>query len=111
VAHDDAASAVVASLRVPAGVYNVGDDQPVRHREYVDALADAMNVRHPKLPPAWTATLAGSLGRTVARSLQLSHRKLREASGWAPSFPSVREGWRATVAATASDEPSRAQAA
>jgi nucleoside-diphosphate-sugar epimerase len=35
----------------------------------------------------------------MARSQRMSNRKLREASGWQPALPSVREGFRATVAA------------
>ena len=98
VSHDDAARAVVAALAVPAGIYNVSDDEPVRHREYVDALADALHAPHPRLPPPWTAALAGSVGKMLARSVRISNRKLRDASDWAPVFPSVREGWPATVA-------------
>jgi len=33
VSHDDAASAVIAALAAPAGVYNVADDEPLRRRE------------------------------------------------------------------------------
>ena len=33
VTHEDAAAAIVAALDVPAGVYNVVDDQPLRRRE------------------------------------------------------------------------------
>ena len=98
VSHDDAASAVVAALTLPAGTYNVSDDDPVRHREYVDALADALHAQHPRLPPPWATALTGSLGKMIARSLRISNRKLRDASNWAPVYPSVREGWPATVA-------------
>ena len=41
--------------------------------------------------------LFGSLGETLARSLRLSNRKLREASAWSPRFPSVREGFAAAI--------------
>jgi nucleoside-diphosphate-sugar epimerase len=99
VSHDDAAAAVVAALGVPAGLYNVGDDEPVRRREYFDALAAALGARSPRLPPAWLTPLMGSVGETLARSLRISNRKLRETSGWAPAYPSVREGWPATIAA------------
>jgi hypothetical protein len=34
----------------------------------------------------------------MTRSLRLSNRKLRDATGWAPRFPSVREGWPAMLA-------------
>ena len=97
VSHDDAASAVVAALDVPPGIYNVSDDQPLRHREFADALAEALGVPHPRLPPAWTAHLAGSLGRTLSRSLRISNGKLRTASGWAPRYPSAHEGLRAAI--------------
>jgi 2-alkyl-3-oxoalkanoate reductase len=99
VAHDDAATAVVAALRVRAGVYNVVDDEPLRRRVFFDSLADALGVAPPKLPPAWTTLLFGSLGATLKRSLRISNRKLRNESGWAPQYPSVREGWRAVVTA------------
>jgi nucleoside-diphosphate-sugar epimerase len=98
VSHDDAAAAVIAALEIPAGIYNVADDQPLRHRDYVDTLADAVGAKHPHLPPALFAKLAGSLGRTLARSLRVSNRKLREVGGWAPTYPSVREGFPAAVA-------------
>jgi nucleoside-diphosphate-sugar epimerase len=92
VSHDDAATAVVAALGVPAGVYNVTDDEPVRRREFVDVLAGALGVGAPRFGPAWVAQLGGSLGELLSRSLRISNRKLREASEWAPAWPSVREG-------------------
>ena len=45
------------------------------------------------------AVLAGSLGETLARSQRIANGKLRAASGWAPRYPSVVEGWSAVVAA------------
>ena len=99
VSHDDAATAVIAALAAPAGVYNVADDEPLRRREYFGSLARALGVAPPKFPPVWAALLAGSLGETLARSLRISNRKLREECGWAPRFPSAREGWPAVVEA------------
>jgi nucleoside-diphosphate-sugar epimerase len=97
--HDDAATAVVAALDVPAGIYNVTDDEPLRRRELVDSLATALGVQSPRLPPHWTAKLVGSLAETMARSLRISNRKLKAESAWAPKYPSIREGWRAVLAA------------
>ena len=97
VSHDDAAAAVVAVLDARAGIYNIVDDEPLTHRAFADALADAIGVRHPHLLPAWTATLGGSVTRTLARSLRVSNRKLRDEGIWAPRYPSVREGFRAVV--------------
>jgi nucleoside-diphosphate-sugar epimerase len=93
VSHDDAASAVAASLTVPAGAYNVADDEPLRHREYADAIAAALGVASPRLPPPWMTRLMGSVGEMLARSQRISNRKLK-ATGWTPRHPGVREGWR-----------------
>jgi nucleoside-diphosphate-sugar epimerase len=98
VSHDDAARAVVAALDIESGVYNVVDDEPLRRREYFAALADMLGIPPPKLPPLWLGRLTGSVGETMARSLRISNRKLREASDWTPTFPSVREGYRSVIA-------------
>jgi nucleoside-diphosphate-sugar epimerase len=98
VSHDDAATAAVAVMGAPAGVYNVTDDEPVTRREFFDLLAKAVGVPSPKIPPAWVARLGGSLGEMLARSLRISNRKLRETTGWRPRYPSMREGWPAVVA-------------
>ena len=105
VSHDDAATAVVAALEVPAGVYNVTDDEPVRRREFVEVLAHAVGAPEPRFAPAWLARLGGSLGELLSRSLRISNRKLREASGWAPVWPSVREGLPAAVRELESASP------
>jgi len=93
ISHDDAASAVIAALGVPTGIYNVADDEPLRRRQYYDSLAAALGVPPPGFPPAWLARVFGSLGETLARSQRISNRKLRRESGWKPSIPRVQEGW------------------
>ncbi len=98
VSHDDAAAAVAAAITLPTGTYNVVDDEPVTHREYVDSLAQALRVAPPKLLPAWTAHLFGSLGELVARSVRISNRRLRAESSWAPRYRSVRQGWGVLLA-------------
>jgi nucleoside-diphosphate-sugar epimerase len=94
---DDAATAVVAALDAPAGVYNVSDDEPVTRGEYFGALAAALDTRRPRILPRGLARLFGSLGLSLARSLRVSNRRFKEATGWAPRYPSVREGWPASV--------------
>jgi nucleoside-diphosphate-sugar epimerase len=106
VSHDDAARAVVAALAVPPGIYNVVDDQPMRHRDWADALADALGVPPPRLPPVWMGYLLGSVTRNLTRSLRISNTKLRTVSAWAPRHPSVSIGFAAVIA----DLPPRAPA-
>lgn len=107
VSHDDAASAVIAALSLPAGTYNVCDDEPVTHREYFDSLAAALGVPAPKLPPAWLGLFFGSVGRMAARSLRMSNGKLRSACAWVPRYRSVREGWRSLGVAAAAARAER----
>ena len=93
ISHDDAATAVVESLALPAGAYNVTDDEPVHRREYVDIIATAIGAAPPRFMPPWAVRLMGSLGQLLSRSERMSNRKLRAATpGWVPRFPSVHEG-------------------
>ena len=107
VSHDDAATAVAAALTVRAGIYNVVDDEPLTHIAFAQSLAAALHVAPPKLPPSWLTPLFGSLGEMAARSLRISNRKLRAASGWAPKYSSVREGWPETVAQIRTTRPGK----
>ncbi len=94
---DDAAAAVFAALKVPAGAYNVTDDEPMRRGEAFGLLASALGAKPPRIPPRWFTRMAGSLGETLGRSHRLSNAKFRQASGWTPSVPSVRTGWHRLV--------------
>lgn len=97
---DDVASGVVAALDAPAGLYNVVDDEPVTRREYLDAFSAAFGLRKLRPMPAWLVRLtSGSGAEAVIRSQRVSNRKLRDATGWSPRYPSVREGWPAVARA------------
>lgn len=108
VSHDDAADAVVAALNVPAGVYNVSDDEPLRRQEYIDSLAQALGVPSPRIAPPWIVRFLGSLGETLARSQRISNRKLKAESNWKPRYPSMREGWQAVLDSVETENPARA---
>jgi nucleoside-diphosphate-sugar epimerase len=90
----DAASSVVAALGVPAGIYNVVEDEPMRRGEWVKSLAAAAGLPEPKPLPAWLAAIGGSVMRLLARSERISNRKFRNVSGWAPKYPSAASAWR-----------------
>jgi nucleoside-diphosphate-sugar epimerase len=97
---DDVASSAVAALDAPAGIYNVVEDEPVTRREYLDAFSAAFGLRRLRPTPTWLVKLAsGAAAAAVVRSWRISNRKLRDVTGWAPRYPSVREGWPAVAAA------------
>jgi nucleoside-diphosphate-sugar epimerase len=103
----DAATALVAALeRAPSGVYNVVDDEPLRQRELNRALAAAVGKRRLLSLPRWLIRLAAGPGVAVMlRSLRISNRRFREATGWEPSVPSAIDGLQ-RVAATTPPRPS-----
>lgn len=99
----DGGRAVAAVLAGPAGTYNVVDDEPVTKREYATALARATGSRAWLRAPGRLANVYGHRTTSLTRSLRVSNRKLRAATGWTPAFPSAREGWRDMAAVSGTD--------
>jgi UDP-glucose 4-epimerase len=83
---EDAAAAIAAALRAPAGTYNVADADPATNAEIDASLAAAVGVD--ALRPA------APEGGPLARSQRVSSRRLREATGWAPRMRAGTEIWR-----------------
>ena len=96
----DGGSAVVAALHVPAGTYNVVDDEPLTKREYAQALTLAAGKRPWVRGPGRLASLLGHRMASLTRSMRVGNQRFREASGWQPRYPSAREGWIATAERT-----------
>ena len=96
---DDAAAATVAALRAPAGVYNVADNNPLRLGDYMSALAEAVGARAPRRLPAMLGPVVmGETWKYLPRSQRVSSRRLHDATGWTPSVPDARAGWRLIAA-------------
>ena len=68
-------------------------------RALPNSLAGVLGVALPRLPPPWLKYLFGSLGEMLAAQPARPNRKLRDACGWAPRYPSMREGGPPVVAA------------
>jgi nucleoside-diphosphate-sugar epimerase len=100
---DDAASALVAALdRSPSGIFDVVDDEPVRQHQLKTALAAAAGRRRVLSLPAWFAQMmAGPAAEVFTRSLRISNRRFREATGWAPEVRNAIEG----MARASTDNP------
>lgn len=103
---DDAATAVSAALDVPAGVYNVAEDEPATRRQLAEAVGTALG-RRPGFAVPGLTKLGGAKTEYMTRSVRVTNRAFRDASGWKPAYPTAAEGWAQVVAAersaTASD--------
>lgn len=96
---DDAAAAVVASLRAPRGVCNVVDDEPAAVRQWLPELAQAIQAPPPPHVPALLArALAGAAAVSMmTRGDGASNERAKEALGWKPQIPSWRQGFRSSL--------------
>lgn len=88
---DDAASAAVAALRAPSGIYNVGAE-PVRKASLGDAMAAAAGISRARALPKWVASRI-RLAEPMARSHRVVSHRLSEATGWKPSLPTPDPAW------------------
>jgi nucleoside-diphosphate-sugar epimerase len=92
---DDAAAAIVAALDAPAGTYNVVEDEPVKQLEYAQAFAEALQLPKPRRFPRWLGKLVlGGPANYILNSTRVTNKKFKEATGWAPRYRSVREGFQ-----------------
>ena len=91
---DDAASALRTALeRAPSGIYDVVDDEPMRHAELAQLMAPVVGRKSLLTPPhSLVRMAAGQPGLALSRSLRLSNRRFRDATGWSPSVATAREG-------------------
>jgi nucleoside-diphosphate-sugar epimerase len=95
----DAGAALVAALAAPAGTFNVVDDEPLTKRDYAAALASAAESTTWLRGPGRAALLLGDRLTSLTRSLRVSNRRFKAATGWAPHHSNAREGWIATARA------------
>lgn len=92
---EDAASATVAAITAPPGIYNVVDDEPARAREWLPELARALGANAPIRVPEWMVRPVAGRGPLVwmRSSPGASNAKARRDLGWEPRFASWRQGF------------------
>lgn len=93
---EDVASACADAVeRAPAGaLYHVVDDEPISFYDFVALAATALGTGPPRRIPAWLARLFAGADpvRAVTRSAKSSNARIKSELGWAPRFPSARQG-------------------
>ena len=101
---DDVASALVLAGTSDAAtgqVFHCVDDEPLTYREFMELTARELGVGRPRSIPVFLARLVAGPNAVAAavRSARSSNAKLKRELGWAPRYPSAREGVPAAVAA------------
>ena len=98
---DDAASATVAALEGPTGVFNVVDDVPAPASEWMPLVAGLLGAKPPHHVPEAVARLGA--GRFLAYLMcdqpAVSNARARGELGWSPAHPDWHDGLPATLTA------------
>ena len=93
---DDAAAATVAAVEGGApGIYNVVDDQPAAAADWLPGLAEAVGAKRPMRVPRWLGRImAGEAAVTMMTETRgASNAKAKSELGWAPTYPTWRDGF------------------
>ena len=92
----DAAAATVAAVTHGApGIYNVVDDEPAPVSQWLPYLALSAGAKPPMRAPAWLGRLLGGemVVEWMTRGRGASNAKAKRELGWAPAYPSWRDGF------------------
>ena len=92
---DAAAATAAAVTRGGPGIYNVVDDDPAPVREWLPYLSECLGVKPPMRAPGWLGRLlAGEVVVSLMTEVRgSSNAKARRELGWAPRYPSWRDGF------------------
>jgi nucleoside-diphosphate-sugar epimerase len=99
---DDAASAYVIAAEKPrSGVWHIVDNELVEVRTFLQEFAARLGAPAPRRVPVWLAKwLAGEQAvEYFTRSTRTTNARFRRDFGWAPRYPTFREGLDEIVAA------------
>lgn len=93
---EDAAVGTVAALEhgVDGAAYNLVDDTPATWREFVEESARTAGAPRPPVLPGWALRVVAPYAAELLTraNMRVSNARAREQLGWAPRYPSFREG-------------------
>ncbi|HEX6336221.1 MAG TPA: NAD(P)-dependent oxidoreductase [Jiangellaceae bacterium] len=92
---DAALATALAVERGRPGVYNIVDDEPAPVATWLPYYAEIIGAKQPFRVPAWLVRpMLGELGVATMTTMRGSaNGKARAELGWAPSYPSWRDGF------------------
>jgi len=97
---EDIASGVIAGMDGPAGVYNLGDNEPSSQNAVIEEAARLLGALPPPLQTLEEAALSPMALAFYAENRRVANGKARRVLGWRPAYPTYREGLRALNATT-----------
>ena len=91
---EDLAGGVIAAVEaeVPPGAYNLADDEPASHNTVVEFACRLLGLPPPPLQSLDEAGLSPMARGFYAETRRVANGKLKRAAGWAPRYPTFREG-------------------
>lgn len=103
---EDAVAATAAALEKgrPDQAYNVVDDQPTAWGEVMEAMASTFDAPSPLALPRWALRFAPYAYTIMTSTMRVSNAKAKRELGWAPTYPTYRQGIE-KVAESLRDEP------
>lgn len=100
---DDAARAVTAAVRNRKAnlgkVFNICDDEPVRHKDLIEFLAKALGAPKPGSIPIFLAeqAIGEHTVHYLLQSARCTNRRAKDELGWNPIYTTFREGHEAIM--------------
>lgn len=96
---DDIVSGIIASLHHgPSGIYNLADDLPCAQNRLIEAACDLLGVPYPPMQSLEEAQLSPMARGFYAENRRVANGRAKRLLGWAPRYPTYREGLAACLA-------------
>ena len=89
---EDIAGGIIASFRGPAGVYNLADDEPCHQNRLVEWGCAMLGAPLPPMQSLDEAGLSAAARAFYAENRRVANGKAKRLMGWAPKYPTFREG-------------------
>jgi nucleoside-diphosphate-sugar epimerase len=88
----DIARGVAAAIEAPAGAYNLADDLPSSANLVTEEACRLLGIAPPPLQTVEEANLSPMARGFYAENRRVANGKARRVLGWAPRYPTYREG-------------------
>jgi nucleoside-diphosphate-sugar epimerase len=95
---DDIVAGITASFDAPPGVYNLADDLPCAQNRLIEAACTMLGEPLPPMLTLEEAQLSPMARSFYAENRRVANGRAKRLLGWAPRYPTYREGLAACLA-------------